>query len=358
MANAKTINTTPTVSLVEAAQLIVANPRLRFHLEGEKGIGKSSIMQILKPMLPNHIPVYRDVTTMAEGEAGIPMPHHESRTSALYPNAGFQLHTGKPVLLMLDELTKGSRYVVNMLHTMLERHNPRFGDLPLPEGSIVFSSGNLSDEGIGDTMPAHTRDRMVVLRVRKPNAEEWLTWAANNGINPVVMAWVNETPQCLASYLDGDQDENAYISNPRRQQLSVVTPRSLDKASDLVSTRHLFSANALKASLEGCVGAAAAYAMSAYIDYLDQLPRWQEVIDDPKNTRLPTSTGATAVMVFGAVSRITRETMDAAMIYMSRLDPTWQATFAISVARNPERQAIAFSSKAFADWLQKNEDLL
>ena len=352
------INTSPTVSLVEAAQLIVANPRLRFHLEGEKGIGKSSIMQILKPMLPNHIPVYRDVAQMAEGEAGIPMPNHDLRTSALYPNAGFQLHTGQPVLLMLDELTKGSRYVVNMLHTMLERHNPRFGDLPLPEGSYIFSSGNLSDEGIGDTMPAHTRDRMVVLRVRKPTANEWLTWAANNGIDPIVMAWVNETPHCLASYLDGDQDENPYITNPRRQQLAVVTPRSLDKASDLVSMRHMYSSDSLTAALVGCVGEAAARDMSAFIDYQDQLPRWQEVIDDPKNTRLPTSPGACAVMVFGAVSRITRETMDAAMVYVSRLDPTWQATFAVSVAKNPERQSIAFSSKAFAEWMLKNEDLL
>lgn len=346
------------VSLEEAATLIASNPRVRFMLRGEKGIGKSSIMGILAKKLPNYEMVYRDVGTMAEGEAGIPMPNHDSKTSSLYPNTGFRLHLGKPVCIMLDEFTKGTRYVQNMLHPLLERTAPRFGDDPLPEGSIVAMSGNLGEEGLGDVLLGHTADRVVEIYVRKPNADQWLTWAANNGRSPVLMAWVNEYPQVLASYMDAGQESNVYIYNPRKVQGAIVTPRSLDIASDIIETRHLNTPSALRAALIGKVGQAAAADLLAFIDYQDQLAPWADIVAHPKATPIPSSAGACSVLVFGAIEKITAETMTPFMTYLERLAPAWQAAFAINVAKNPAKQKIAFSSGAFASWLERNEDLL
>lgn len=346
------------VTLEEAAQQIATNPRVRYILRGEKGIGKSSIMGILAKKLPDYEMVYRDVGAMAEGEAGIPMPNHETRTSALYPNTGFRLHLGKPVCIMLDEFTKGSRYVQNMLHPLLERTAPRFGDDPLPEGSIVILSGNLGDEGLGDVLLGHTADRVVELFIRKPNADRWLTWASNNGIDPVLMAWVYEVPHVLASYMDEGQEGNVYIYNPRKVQTAIVTPRSLDIASDIVSTRHLNTPHSVKAALIGKIGMAGALDLLAYVDYQDQLSPWADITTNPKTTPIPTSAGACSVLVFGAIEKITAETMTPFMTYLERLAPAWQAAFAINVAKNPTKQKIAFTNGAFTSWLERNEDLL
>jgi hypothetical protein len=46
------------------------------------------------------------------------------------------------------------------------------------------------------------------------------------------------------------------------------------------------------------------------------------------------------------------------MEYLQRFSPEWQAVFAINIAKTPSKQAIAFSCKAFADWVAKNQDLL
>jgi hypothetical protein len=46
------------------------------------------------------------------------------------------------------------------------------------------------------------------------------------------------------------------------------------------------------------------------------------------------------------------------MKYLERFDAEWQAVFAINIAKTPGKQAIAFSSKAFTDWVAKNQDLL
>jgi hypothetical protein len=45
------------------------------------------------------------------------------------------------------------------------------------------------------------------------------------------------------------------------------------------------------------------------------------------------------------------------MEYMGRFDAEWQAAFAINIAKSA-KQAIAFSNRAFADWVAKNQDLL
>jgi hypothetical protein len=98
--------------------------------------------------------------------------------------------------------------------------------------------------------------------------------------------------------------------------------------------------------------------MQAYIEFADQLPTWDAMIKEPKNTNVPTSPGACAIVVFGAIARIDKGTIAPFMEYLSRFDAEWQAVFAINIAKNPTKQSIAFSSEAFKNWVVKNQDLL
>jgi hypothetical protein len=98
--------------------------------------------------------------------------------------------------------------------------------------------------------------------------------------------------------------------------------------------------------------------MQAYIEFSDQLPTWEATIAHPTSTPIPTSAGACAIVVFGAIARMTKETITPFMEYLSRFDAEWQAVFAINIAKTPSKQQIAFSCKAFSDWVAKNQDLL
>jgi hypothetical protein len=111
-------------------------------------------------------------------------------------------------------------------------------------------------------------------------------------------------------------------------------------------------------ALTGAIGEAGARDMQAYIEFADQLPTWEATTKDPKNTKIPTSPGACAIVVFGAIARIDKTTITPFMEYLQRFSPEWQAVFAINIAKTPSKQAIAFSCKAFADWVAKNQDLL
>ena len=352
-----TINFGTTVTLKQAAQLIMANPKVRFLVRGEPGIGKSTMLSQIAKALPTHNPAYIDVPNMDLGDIAMPVVNHDAKVTSYYPNARFRLHEGKPVIVMLDEFSKGADPIKNMLHPMLEVTNPRLGDISIDENSIIFLTGNLASDGVGDTLKAHTRNRIVEIVVRKPDSDQWLEWAVNNDIDASVMAWVRQFPQSMASYTDGDKD-NPYVYNPRAVQTAYVSPRSLAIASNVVKTRAIVGSEATIAALKGCIGEAAARDMQAFIDYQDQLPSWDEILAKPDSTVVPTSAGACAVLIFGAISKVEKASINPFMKYLERFEPEWQACFAINISKNPTKQAVAFSSPAFAKWVSVNEDIL
>jgi hypothetical protein len=352
-----TINFGKTVTLEQAAQIILATPTNRYLLQGEPGIGKSSLLGLLASSLPGHLPAYLDVPNMDLGDISMPVIDHDKKITRYYPNSRFRLHEGKPVIVMLDEYTKGAEPVKNMLHPLLEVHNPRLGDIPIDSDSIIFLTGNLSSDGVGDNLKAHSRNRIIPLTIAKPTALQWIRWAVSNDIDPVVCAWVNQFSHCMASYLDGD-DTNPYIYNPKKVQTAFVSPRSLERASNVVKARDRLDQDSLICALTGAIGEAASRDMQAYITHQDQLPTWESIIKNPSAPPVPTSPGACAVMVFGAVSKLDKNNISPWMDYLERMEPEWQSVFCINVAKNKTKQSIAFASRKFADWVQKNEDIL
>jgi energy-coupling factor transporter ATP-binding protein EcfA2 len=282
------INFGTQVSLKQAANLILATPMNRYLLQGEPGIGKSSLLKTLSVSLPDHEVAYIDVPNMDLGDIAMPVIDRETKTTSYYPNNRFKIHLGKPVITMLDEFTKGAEPIKNMLHPLLEVANPRLGDISVHTESIVFLTGNLGSDNVGDNLKAHSRNRIIPLTVRKPDADEWLEWAVNNNIEPVVMAWVRQFPHALASYMDDAQGDNPYIYNPKKVQTSFVSPRSLERVSNIVRVRDRLDADSLIAAMTGAFGEAASRDMQAYVEYQDQLPTWESIVKNPKTADVPT----------------------------------------------------------------------
>lgn len=353
MSNA--LNFGKSVTLDQAATLIMSCPELRFHLEGEPGIGKSSILRTIAEKLDCEY-AYIDVPNLDLGDIAMPVVNRELGITQYFPNARFKLHLKKRLVIMLDEITKGSPPVVNTLHPMLEKANPRLGDIFLTDDTIVFSTGNLTTDGVGDMLKAHTRNRIVTLRVAKPTAQEWTRWAVNKGINATVIAWVSKNPYVMDSYLDSPTNE--LIFNPKRPNQACVSPRSLETAGSLVDRKGAVDRDVLIAALSGAMGEGAARQLAAFVEFADQLPEWAGLVAHPETTTLPTSAGACAVLVFTAINMVDKTSINQWMKYLGRMAEEWQSMFCINIAKHPTKQAVAFSSRSFAEWVANNQDLL
>ena len=345
------------VSLAEAKELIQHNITTRFHLVGEPGIGKTSLVKALREAL-GYASSIMSCPEMDLGDIAMPVIDHETGTTKYYPNARFLFHLGKPVIICLDEYTKGVQPIQNMLHPLLDTFEPRLGNIPVPEGSIIFTTGNLESDGVGDSMKAHTRMRVSVLPVSKPNDTQWKAWGAENGIHPVMLAWADRHPHAFASYTDEGQNGNELIFNPLHPRDGYFTPRTGELASNIIKNKDKVSFHALTVALQGVVGKSAAESICAFVRHQDSLPSWKDIINDPMGTKIPTDPGALAVLTFGGVERVQDgKELEAVLKYLERTGE-WDALFCIAMAGHKDKHDIAFTSKKFAEWVALNEDLL
>lgn len=352
------INLGREVSLQEFARAVIACGKdVSFIAEGEMGIGKSAMLKVVGAAYPTHIPVYLDCTLLDLGDIALPFTVDENgiRVTKFAPNGRFQLHHGKPVIIMLDEIGKAMKAVKNALLPLMNGEK-RIGDAYLHPDSIVFGTTNKMSEGIGDILEAHARNRLCVLPVRKPTADEWVEeFAINADIAPEVIAWVKQFPHALASFTDESQKDNPYINHPGRAgQGAVVTPRSLEKASHIVKMRTSLGEALTISTLAGTIGEAAARDMQAFLTIADKLATWDSIIASPKSAKLPDDPVAKCIAVFGAISRVDKDTLDPFMDYIERMEGPWQALFAKSIMKSG-KQSFCITNRKFKDWALKNQ---
>ncbi len=324
-----------------------------FLLRGAPGQGKSSILSTIAGQMPDYHVAYVDVTNLDLGDIGMPVVDRDHMVTHYAPNARFGIAPGqtKPVLLMLDELTKASKPVLNMLlPVILER---RLGDVALPAGSIVFATGNLDTDGVGDNMPAHAANRMTVLDYANIDCDSWLVWAAANDVVPEVMAFAKQYPQCFDRYDQADHD-NGYIFNPLRGQTKAFTsPRSLAKASHLIAARDVLG-EALLPALTGTIGESAARDLDAMVRLGDSIPSFESIIRSPETAKLPEGVGASFLMAFMCAGRVKEDTMDAVMTYVGRWTSFESvALFISTIAANATKVRFAIKNRAFTQQAAK-----
>jgi len=325
-------------------------------IQGHMGSGKSSMFKMLMKQLPEYHGGYFDMSNLDLGDLMLPAVQHEHRETEFYPNSLFGMRLGDvPHVYMFDEFGKAARPLQNaVLPVMLER---RVGMRKLHPASLIFATTNLGAEGVGDTLQAHSRNRMIVVTMRKPTADEWIQdFAIDNDIMPELIAWARETPQVFQGFEDVEKPEdNGYIFHPKAQREAFVTPRSLEKASDILKKRAFMEEDTVLHALKGTVGERGALDLRSFIALADKLPAWKSVIADPKNCPVPTNPAAVIMLVFTAVSRVEAETITPWMTYLKRIPKEAQATFCFHAMKSAAKSKIVALNKGFTEYAIANQ---
>lgn len=327
-------------------------------IQSEPGCGKTSLLNLIKEDLGDKYDyIYVDCPVKDMSDIAMTIPNHATKTLESYVGSLFKLDSDKPKVILLDEFMKSPKLLqVIFTRLMLERC---VGDTPLPEGSIVFGTSNNQSDGVGDTMLAHAGNRVCIIGMEKPDVNSWLAWATNNKVSALVRAFVHTFPRCLASYTDGNQDDNPYIFNPKKPQLSFVSPRSLAKSSVIVDNRNSLGENATMAALGGTIGQSASADMSAFMRLEKDLPEFSEIVANPETTPIPEAISAQLMLMFQAVDKMdTQATLTAFMKYLKRLASSeMQAVFFTMIVRHKTAVKLARSNPEIAEWATKNHEL-
>lgn len=342
---------------------------------GENGIGKTSLYHTLAQDsdFDDHIKVDPiDCTQLSDGSLFMPDLDRERGVSTELPNerlgVGKHNHKGidgaRPVLGMFDEIAKVPQFVKNMIAPMI--YEKRVGKYKWPERSVWFAGSNLGVEGLGDLIQAHLRSRQIVVYMRKPDASEWLNnFAVPRGLNPILLACVEENPAVLDSFIDylpggkhagrDMEKDNPMPFNPKITQDAYASPRTLHAASDVLDIMDKIDGQTLRAALEGTVGKPFASVLDSFIRFGQQLPPINQIKANPDTAPIPSNKIAQQVQVFQFITRTQdRDDAQAFSKYMLRLQPEMQSLFCRRVA-DSERFVMYTSVVEFGTMLTNNK---
>lgn len=364
----QTFTTTMSVNHDEAARAIRASGHLvTYVIEGEPGVGKSSILKSLKKQMGDKYDyIYIDVPTKDIPDVALPAVDLQERmTRSLVNEIWLGSDRNKPKVIMLDEAFKGGDYVKLLINRlMLER---TVGDYQLPEGSIVFATTNLATDGVGDRSNGHTNSRVVRLHMRKPNLEEWTSWAIKNQVDGSLLAWVQSRPDLFHSYTDyegvtsvSNDSESVlhYIFSPATGNTKTyVAPRTLKLASDQMKAIDETGWNLTSICLAGTFGKKAALDFEAYAKLGLSLPKFDEVLANPEKTALPTDNMAKLVFVYRSLNHVkTANHVESLMTYMKRFNnPELIVTWVRSGVLREDLSDLIINSKSVTNYVTKDE---
>jgi MoxR-like ATPase len=183
--------------LVEVLRL--TPPEQNVMLVGKHGIGKSEIIRRFYEQ-ERHMKVFAFfLGQMSDPGDLIGLMHKDEQTgrSIFLPPYWWPMDS-RPIVLFLDELNRARPEILQSVHELAL--NKSLAGKCLPEGSIVVSAVNEGDEyQLTDLDPA------LVSRFNlyefAPTVEDWLLWAAENGIDERVTTFIQQNNQ----YLDDDE---------------------------------------------------------------------------------------------------------------------------------------------------------
>jgi hypothetical protein len=158
---------------------------------GAPGIGKSSIVEQFAESL--NLPCVSLLGSQLAPEDIIGVPKIIGENSVFCPPR--MIARDAPYCLFLDELNACSHEVQKSFYSLI--HERRVGEYHLHEGSIVIGAGNRAqDSAIVKPMPSALINRMVHVELTA-SSRDWLAWASENGIHPLILEYIGLRPDHL-----------------------------------------------------------------------------------------------------------------------------------------------------------------
>ena len=259
------------VSPKEAAQCVLGalETKTPVMLWGPPGTAKSAIVRQVAEQNDLDFIDLRLVQIDALDLRGMPYKEQiDGRTVMAFAPTSILPRGGRGILF-LDELPQAPTLVQNAASELLL--DRRIGEYNLPDGWVVIAAGNRRKDRAGTLeVPSHIKNRVIHVEM-KTSTNDWLEWAAMNGIHPMVIAFLKGNPEHLYGF-----DPDA---------LAFPTLRSWEFASRVLKSS--ITGRARDAMIYGCVGEAVGTQLCVFIERQIELPSYEDVISDPEGVKLP-----------------------------------------------------------------------
>jgi hypothetical protein len=247
----------------------------------------------------------------------------------------FRQGTGKG-MIVLEELAQSSQQLQTWAAGfVLERETPMF---KVDDDVVMIATGNRAEDRAGaKPLLGHLNDRMYHFDV-ETSLDDWCSWAMQNGIDPLGIAFLRLRPELLNDY------DPSRRSNPTQRSWSKLFK---EVPNDLPTNLYMAAAT-------GKVGEAASAEWVSARDMMHKMPSIDSIRLHPENAEIPSEPAVRFAISTALSMTATPDSFGRDMLYMSRTPKEFQMVYVTDALRlNPPLQ----QTKDFIDWAIKNKDI-
>lgn len=261
----------------------------------------------------------------------------------------------RPIVLFLDELPQATPGVANVAFQLcLDR---RVGEHELMDNVYVVGAGNrTTDKANANRLPTPLLNRLVHFDLEVDH-KAWRDHALRSGFHPFVIAFLDQNPTYLNTFVDGMMVINGTDKLPIDH--AYATPRSWEFVSKIMHAPE--SAGVQHPLICGAVGVGVGTQFFAWKDLADKIPAIDDILADPHSALLPTNPAALSAISSTITQVMTKKNYDVLYTYVKRMSHEFQMrTVADIVTRSTSSEVAAelIDTPMFADFAKRNTQFM
>lgn len=191
-------------------------------------------------------------------------------------------YINQKMVIFFDDIVTGHPQTQAACFKVFGEH--RVGNLKLRDDVFLIAAGNrVEDKSAAFEMPMALANRMKHYYAKCDN-DAWVTWALDNGIHPLIVAYIRRQGHRLNTF-----DEVVKLSSTEK---AFATPRTWEMLSDCMWALGPDGVVGewLHRTAVGCVGSGIGIEFSTFAKTTDSLVRAEDIVAHPDTARIPNKT--------------------------------------------------------------------
>lgn len=321
---------------MEAVLVNAIKAHIPMCVTGAPGIGKSQIIARAAQLAGFKLLTLHPVTSDPTDFKGLPVMTVNGAEFSAYGDLRTILEATEPLTVFFDDLGNASNAVQSALMHLVEAR--RINQHVIPDCvTFVAATNRKKDKTSVSGMIEALKKRFTMLELL-PDREEWALWAASNGIDSRIIAFLN---------FKSDRPDFFLNEEPTPDMSVNANPRGWERVSRHLALSH--PTDCLPAVFAGCVGKETGATFASFIRQQANMVMPEVVFADPDNAPIPQEPSCLWALMTALANKVTPATVGAYCTYLKRLvaDKREYAMLSIKlmVARDPSLQ----SGKEYVD---------
>jgi len=213
---------------------------------------------------------------------------------------------------------------------------------------VIMLTNDASSSRQGSTKRFDFEINRMCILTASASVEGWLHWADQNGVHFLFKSFAEDKPEIVFS--GTVPEKQGPFCTPRSLVLLQQIATFMMDDDGVITDKEGFVEIA-----QGMIGAPATQALMTHIALHDKVPKWREIVADPKRCMVPDNAAGQLMVAHQCAFNVDDKTIEQAVTYVRRLRPEYHMCFVKSATKRNFRLV---NSKPLKNWTAEEPQLV